>query len=196
MATSLPARRAFLGASLALGTGLWVGRSRAESVEVPIRLQAQLLAKVVAYDRNFVERARGRATVLVLVRPGSAESERVGEQLRSELAVLPDLGGLPHVEETARWSSRQAVAELCQRRGAAVLYVSVGLSDEVRGIAEALDGVSVLSVAATPADVEKRVVLGFEAESGRPKLVVQLEQARRQKVAFKPEVLKLARVVT
>jgi hypothetical protein len=154
------------------------------------------LSKVVAYDRNFPARARGRATVLVLVKSGSAESERVGEQICAELGVLSELGGLPHVEEMVRYASSGAVAELCKSRRASVLYVSLGLSEEMSGIAHALDGVSILSVAATPADVERGAVLGFDAESGRPKLVIQLEQARRQEVAFKPEVLKLARIVT
>lgn len=185
-----------MGASLALGVDLWVRQGRSASVEVPVRLQAELLSKVVAYDRNFAARARGRATVLVLVRSGSAESERVGEQIREELAVLNELGGLPHAEETVRYASKAAVAELCKSRGASVLYVSLGLSEEMSGIASALDGVSILSVAATPADVERRAVLGFDAESGRPKLVIHLDQARRQAVAFKPEVLKLARIVT
>jgi len=185
-----------MGASLALGVELCVREGRSASVEVPVRLQAELLSKVVAYDRNFAARARGRATVLVLVRSGSAESERVGEQIRGELAVLSEFGGLPHAEETVRYASKGAVAELCKSRRASVLYVSLGLSDEMSGIAGALDGVSILSVAASPGDVERRAVLGFDAESGRPKLVIHLEQARRQAVAFKPEVLKLARVVT
>lgn len=160
-----------------------------------MRLQAELLSKVVAYDRNYTERAHGRAIVLVLVKGGDAESERVGEQIKSELAVLGELGGLPHVEELVRYSSAAVVAELVKSRGAAVLYVSLGLADEMTAIASALDDVSVLSVAAASSYVERRAVLGFDAESGRPKLVVNLDQARRQKVAFKPEVLKLARVV-
>ena len=49
--------------------------------------------------------------------------------------------------------------------------------------------------AASATYVPKGCVLGFDAESGRPKLVVNLSQARLQKVAFKPEFLKLARVI-
>jgi len=180
---------------IALGIELWVREGRTQSVEVPVRLQAELLSKVIAYDRNFAARARGRATVLILVKPGDAESERLGEQIRAELGVLKELGGLPHVEETVQFSSRRAVAELCKSRAASVLYVSVGLSSEMAGIASALDGMSLLSVAVAPADVQKRAVLGFDAKSGRPKLVVHLDQAHRQQIAFKPEVLKLARVI-
>ncbi len=188
-------RRAFLRTGAACGITLWVGKGAAQSVEVPVRLQAELLAKVVVYDRNFVERARGRALVLILVKPGDAESERIGEQIHAELGVLPQLGGLPHVEEIVRYSSRRAVADACRVRGAAVIYLSVGLAAEVPGLGAALAEQSILSVAAAAADVPKGSVLGFDAESGRPKLVVNLKQARLQKVAFKPELLKLARVI-
>jgi YfiR/HmsC-like len=196
LSSRLPARRAFLGASVALGIDLLVREGRTQTVEVPVRLQAELLSKVVAYDRNYAERARGRATVLVLVMGGDSDSERVGEQIQAELAVLKDLGGLPHVEETVRYSARRSVAELCASRNASVLYVSVGLLDQMSAIASALENLSILSVAVAASYVERRAVLGFDAEAGRPKLVVHLDQARRQKVAFKPEVLKLARVVT
>lgn len=189
-------RRRFVHAGLALAILLWVREGRTQTVEVPIRLQAELLSKVVAYDRNYAERAHGRATVLVLVKGGDAESAGVGEQIKSELGVLGDLGGLPHVEELVRYSTPAKLAELVKSRGAAVLFVSVGLADEMGAIARALENLSILSVAAASSYVERGAVLGFDAESGRPKLVVNLEQARRQKVAFKPEVLKLARVVS
>ena len=188
-------RRAFLHAGVACGVTLWVGRGGAQSVEVPVRLQAELLSKVVAYDRNFLERARGRALALVVVKPNDAESARLGEQIHDELGVLDQFGGLPHAEEVVRFSSRRALADLVKSRGAAVVYLSQGLGEEVAGIASALAELSVLSVAVTPAYVPKGAVLGFDAEAGRPKLVVNLKQARLQKVAFKPELLKLARVI-
>lgn len=164
-------------------------------MEVPIRLQAELLAKVAAYDRNFAERARGHALVLVVVKADDADSARVAEQIRNELSVLREVGGLPHREELVTFSSRHALADLCKSRGAAVLYLSVGLFEEMPGIASALAEQSILTAAAAASYVAKGSVLGFDAESGRPKLVVNLTQARLQKVAFKPELLKLARVI-
>jgi hypothetical protein len=188
-------RRAFLRASGACGTALWVGKGAAQSVEVPVRLQVELLAKVAAYDRNFAERARGRAVVLIMVKPGDAASERVGEQIHDELSVLGEVGGLPHHEEMVSYSARRSVAALCRSYGAAVLYLSVGLTEEMPSIASALAEQSILTAAVTATYVQKGSVLGFDAESGRPRLVVNLTQARRQKVAFKPELLKLARVI-
>jgi hypothetical protein len=179
-----------------LGVELYVREGRTQTIEVPVRLQAELLSKVAAYDRNFAERARGRAQVLILVKGGDPESERIGEQIHAEIGVLKDLGGLPHTREVVRFTSTRSIVELCKSRGVAVLYFSVGLLEEMSGIAAALEGVSILTVAAAAAYVRKRAVLGFDAESGKPELVVHLDQAQRPKVQFRPEVLKLARVVS
>jgi hypothetical protein len=188
-------RRTFLGTAVAVGVTLWTPEGAAQAVAVPIRLQAELLAKVAPYDRGFAGRARGRVLVLIVTKPGNSESERVAEQIKAELRILQNVGGLPHAEEIVAYSSPQAIAELCKNRLPAILYLSVGLAEPMEAIAGALSGLSVLSVAATAAYVPRRAVLGFDVESGKPKLVVHLAQARLQQVAFKPEFLALARVI-
>jgi hypothetical protein len=189
-------RRTLLSTALtATVAALWARNGAAQSVAVPLRLQAELLAKVAPYDRSFTARARGRVLVLIVHKQGDAESERVAEQFRAELAVLPNIGGLPHSEELVAYTTPQAIAELCKSRLPAIVYLSAGLGEPMEAIARALDGISVLSVGATAAYVPRRAVLGFDVESGKPKLVVHLRQARLQQVAFKPELLSLAKVI-
>lgn len=167
----------------------------AEQVQIPARLQAALVAKVAAYDTRFALRANGQALVLIVVASGKAESERFGEEIRAELGLQPKIGGVSHSEEIVRFSSAADLAQLCKERHAALIYVAPALSQEVPQIAAALSGVDVLSVAALAGDVQQRLVLGFARESGRPKLLVNLEQARLQKVAFNPDLLRLVRVI-
>jgi hypothetical protein len=188
-------RRALLGAGLACAGASWLKPSDAQSLEVPVRLQAALLARAVEYDRSFAARAGAQVLVFIAVRPRHADSERVGEQIRLELGALAQIGGLPHREEVVPYGSAQQLAERVIQQAPAILYLSAGLGDEMPLIAQALDGVSVLSVAVSATYVARRAVLGFDAESGRPQLVVHLGQARRQQLAFRSEFLKLARVI-
>lgn len=188
-------RRVLISTGLGAAVELWVRQGASQTVEVPIRLQAELLAKVAAYDRAFPARARGNALCLALVKPGDAESERIGEQIVGELRVLPQIGGLPHAEEIVHFGSPQALADLCKARSPAVIYLSARLGDAVGPIANALSGCSVLTVGIAAPYVASGAVLGFDSESGKPRLVVNLAQARRQNVAFKPELLRLARVL-
>jgi hypothetical protein len=57
-----------------------------------------------------------------------------------------------------------------------------------------LTPVSVLSVGDVPEYVPDGVVLGFDLEAGKPKLLVNLDQARRQNVEFTSDVLRLMKV--
>jgi hypothetical protein len=62
-------------------------------------------------------------------------------------------------------------------------------------VAKALAGVDVLTVGATAAHAERGAVVGFDLEEGSPKIVANLAQAKAQNVAFRSELLKLARIV-
>jgi YfiR/HmsC-like len=181
--------------SLALIVMLLAPPLAAEQVQIPARLQAALVAKVAAYDTRFAARANGHALVLIVVAGGKAESERFGEEIRAELSVQPKIGGVNHSEEIVRFTTAADLARLVRERRAALLYIAPALSQDAPQIANALTGVDVLSVAALAGDVEQRIVLGFARESGRPRLLVNLEQARRQNVAFNPDLLRLVRVI-
>ncbi len=181
----------------AVGVTLYAGAShdaRAEDVAVPERLQAELVAKMAGYDRGFAHRAGDRVHVVIVDKPDDPDSARAATHLESAFHALPDVGGLPHDEAIVAWQGAAALPELVRTRHAAIVYFTPGFSPDIGEIRAALDGVDVLSVTAVPEYVSRGIVLGFDVVSGKPKLLVNLGQARKQRVAFMAEVLKLARV--
>lgn len=167
---------------------------RAEEVTVPVGLQAELLAKVAAYDKNFRARAGDVARVLVVVKSGDGDSERSAAVMLRALSGAADVGGLRHQEVLIRWSDAAALATQCRQRSAAIVYLTAGLRDEIPAIARSLDGVDLLTVAAVGDYVPRGAVLGFGVVAGKPKIFVHLAQARRQHVALSAEALKLMKV--
>jgi hypothetical protein len=182
--SSLPAACALLGART----------SRAELVSVPIELQAELLAKVLVYDRNMPARAGDRAQVLVLESGSDGESGRFASRMQAALHLLPQIGGFSHDERIVEYSGATDLAQQCRAQRAAILIVSPGLGDQIAAISDALDGIALLTVAAVPDYVQKGLVLGFDVISGKPKLLVHLGHARKQHVDLRAEVLKLMMV--
>ena len=166
----------------------------AEDAAVPIALQAELLTKVAAYDKNFAARARDSARIVLLTKPNDADSVRATAQMRVALAAVDRIGGLPHEESTLNYSNGAALAALVREQHISIVYVTPGLSGDIDAIRAALNGVDVLSVTAIASDVPRGIVLGFDLVSGRPKLLVNLPQMRLQNVAFSANVLKLAKV--
>ncbi|MFO0742400.1 MAG: YfiR family protein [Labilithrix sp.] len=169
--------------------------SAAEEVLVPPALQAELVAKVAGYDKNFATRAGDRAHVLIIVLPTNPDSTTFGTSIQTALGGLPAIAGLPHDETIVPYPGSAQLVALCKSKRAAIVYLAPGLRDEVPKVRAALEGTSVLSVSANAEDVAKGIVLGFDLVSGKPKIVVQLTQAKKQDVAFRSELLKLARVI-
>jgi hypothetical protein len=167
---------------------------RAEEATLPLAIQVELLVKVASYDRNFQQRAGERVRVFIFTKPGNGDSARVAAQVEAGLGRVPQIAGLPHDERVTPYQGAAELAELCRKERASIVFFGPGFRQDVPAIREALDGVDVLSVSAIPEYVEAGIVLGFDVASGRPELLVNLTQARRQKVALRSDVLKLMKV--
>jgi len=169
-------------------------RLYAEEVTVPLSMQVQLLTLVADYDKGFAERARGR-TKIVLLTSKSPDSERALTQVQTALAQIGQIGGQPHEESTVVFESGAALSALCRTSGISIVFLMPGLQNNIAEIKRSLDGLDVLSVASIGSYVHQGIVLGFDVVSGKPKLLVNLEQARSQKISFRSELLKMVRVV-
>jgi hypothetical protein len=170
--------------------------SSADDVVVPVALQITLLAKVAGYDKNLPARAGDRVHVLVLTKAGSDESARVASQADKALGDQDTIGGLPHDRSSATFTDAAALARLCRSRRVSIVYVTPGFSEaEISAMANAFTGVDILTASAVASHVPLGIVLGFDLVSGKPKLLVHLNQARRQHVDLSAEVLKLMKVV-
>jgi hypothetical protein len=180
--------------SLALLASLFARTGAAASSVVPSDLQATLMSKLAAYDRNFQARAGSTAVVLIVVKPGNPRSALSGASMKSELSKLERIGGMPHRETLVHFDSAAALASRCRSDGADIVYVTPGLEDQIPDLQNALAGVDTISVSAVPESVPAGVVLGFQLVSGRPKILLNLAQAKRQNVDFKADVMKLMKV--
>jgi hypothetical protein len=152
------------------------------------------LAKVTGYDRNFEARSGEQARVLIMIAPGDSDSKLTATDMKSALAAVPSVGGLSHDEEIASYVDAPTLGEMCRAKHIAIVYLTPGFSGEIPAIRDAVGSLKLLTVASLADYVPAGIVLGFDLVSGRPKLVVNLSQARRQHVDFRAEVLKLMRV--
>ena len=166
----------------------------AQDVTVPIRLQVKLLAKVAAYDRNMEERAGGKVRVLVLQASSDAESQRTAQRIVAALEREPKIAGLGHTQTRRDYDGARELVKAVKEESFDIVYLTPGLEDEVDEIRGALTGIDVLSVSAVASHVPDGIVLGFDLSGGKPKLQVNLTQAKQQNVAFKSSLLRLAKV--
>jgi len=163
----------------------------AQTSQLPSPLQAELTGKLAGYDRNFAARAGGKAIILLAAMPGDAESNRAALELKGALSRLPTVGSLPHEEQVVNFSSAGALADTVRSRKAAIVYFGPGFGKQISAIRSAFSSLNVLTIGAVPDYVPAGIVLGFDLVSGRPKLLVNIEQAKKQQVSLPASVLKL-----
>jgi hypothetical protein len=82
-------------------------RALAQAGSVPPAVQADLVAKLLPYDRNFETRAGPVVRTLVLVRGGSVRSRIAAEAFKSALSNLDRLGGRRHENASSVTRTRQ-----------------------------------------------------------------------------------------
>jgi hypothetical protein len=180
----------------ALGLALQREAHANDDAAVPPALQADLLARVAAYDKNLAARAGARVRILVCAHAGDLVSERVAVQLARGMSEVPLIAGLGHEEEVVPVERGADVPALVRTRRPAIVYLAPGFSDEeTRTAAVGLSGQDVLSAGAVARYVPDGIVLGFDVVAGRPKLLLNVRQAKKQNVSVRAELLRLVKVV-
>ena len=163
-------------------------------VAVPVDLQIELLGRVAPYERGLA-RGGGDLRVLVVSKRGHAVSTRTTAQVVAALRRTGTMLDRPiRIDELVFESASQVLAAATSR-SASMVYVTPGLEDAIPALRDAFAGHRILTVSAVGDHVAQGVVLGFEIASSRPRIVVNLTQARRQQLDFSAQLLRLARVV-
>lgn len=168
--------------------------SLADDATVPIDLQVDLLDRVVRFERNYSARVTDAAVVIVVHKAGVTASARAAARVAAELAHTLTLGSREVATHVHSFSSLDTLAEAC--RGAAIVYFMPGFTQsELRAMVPLFVGTGVITVGADENDADYGATLGFELVSARPRIVVNLTQAREQRLDFSAQLLRLARVV-
>jgi hypothetical protein len=177
-----------------VATTLVTRRLAADEAPVPPNVEANLTAKVAAYDRRMPARAGSVIKVLVVEKADDPASRRTAEFFADALQHVGPIGGLPHEEVRVSYAGPDALARSVREHGAAIVYLSSGLAADAPAIGNALANVSVLSVSAEPAAVVQGVVLSFDLFEAKPKLLINLTRAKAQDVDLPAGVLELAKI--
>ena len=188
-------RRTALAGLGASASFLFPGSARAVEPEVPLRLQTSLLDRVIPFDRNFALRVHGQLSVAVVVDNTNPDSTRVGAQLLGELGALSTLGNYPVTTSRVSFSDVQQLVDECKRLRAGIIYITPGLRVAIPRLAGAFEGLRVLTVGTLPEQARSGLVLGFAEHSGKPRVLVNLGEARKQQVDFRADFLRMAEVL-
>jgi hypothetical protein len=167
---------------------------RADELTVPIGLQVDLLDRIVRFERSYASRAGAPALVVVVAKGDEAASVRAAALASAAIGQLGNLGARRASVVIMTFSSPGALRSASPE--ADIVYLMPGFSRaDMQSIAAIYIDSKVLTVGTTNGDAENGAALGFELEGSKPRIIVNLRQARAQRLDFSAQLLRLARVI-
>jgi hypothetical protein len=162
--------------------------------DIPATVEAELVARLAAYDKNLKARAGAQVDIVVAVKADDPASERAAGQLAAAFARIEHIAGLPVVTTAVTYAGASSLVETCKTKHASILVITDALSSEVEKLSGGLAGSDILTFGSSGDVARRGLVLGIELVSSRPKLFINLTQAGRQNVVMSADVLKLMTV--
>lgn len=194
----VPRRRILLGCAAVVAsvpTG-WTGRVFADEA-IPAQLQAEILIRVLGYDRQLKSRAGDAVRVGVLFKQGDAASEQAQDEIIRALRGFASrtVQGLPLVVSAQPFKDSAELTAWITRERLAVVYAGPGLAASTAGIKAACVEKRVACVSPVRALVEKGLAFGVVLKRDRPGILVNLPAAEAMGLDLDPKLLELAEVI-
>lgn len=167
----------------------------AQESGVPVALQAELLSRLLWYERGLQKSQQKELRAIIIERARDPASSLAAAQLEAQFKQGKTLGGKRVLHRRVVFESAEQVGRVAQEDRAYLACLTPGLSGVAADLAKVLSARGVLSVSTQGADTAKGIVLGFELASGKPRIVLNLAQARAQKLDFSAQFLRVVRVV-
>lgn len=171
-----------------------VGVDARAADELPAPLLVRLIHKTITFDKNFPARSQQRPRILVVHRANDDGAIGRARVLAHDLAE-PNEFGRTFPVELMSYSGRDALLAALRERSASTIVFVGGLEAEMPSIATALVAKDTLTFGTNGTLAERGAVVGFDVVAGKPKLVVNVTSAQAQNVAFRAELLNLARII-
>ena len=154
----------------------------------------ETLLRAAAYDRNLEARTPEGFRLGVVFDPDLPESKAAAEQFAAEANALKATGSefTPEWVELVAIENRAQLYKWIRKHLVSALYVPAGMKENVRSIVTASEAAGVFTLAGSPTDVERGLVIGLRVSAGSKKLVVNMAAAERAGVDFDAVVRQVA----
>lgn len=153
--------------------------------DLPVNLQVQLLSKMSTYVSNFAPKGASSVKVYV-VHPGTKDAPSRGAQaLNGALGTTGKLGAYTAEVVLVPWENGKKLEAAIAADKPQVVYLAPELDAKATGeLVEAVSSSSALMISGVADHVKQGAVLGFSLVEARPRVLINLKQARRQNIVF------------
>lgn len=173
----------------------WVAVRAAPSADAG--LQAKILLRALAYDRNLLARAGVSVTIGIVYRQDNPESVASKQDMREAFNALSKLTllGLPLRFTTVEYVSADHLKTEVASQGIDILFLTPGIASHLGPILALSHQAKIATITGETAYVQDGVAIGVALRDGAPKLVVNLPGSKEEGMSLSSELMRIAEVV-
>lgn len=171
---------------------------RASAAEdIPVDRQASILVRTLAYNRNLKAMAGDEFVLAVVHQRSNSASEACGRDAANAFRGFEKfvMEGLPFRVAPITYESSAALRQTMTRDGVDAVYVCGGLDADLETIATIAKETRAISIGAVRDYVSQRLALGVFMIDGKPRILVNLPESKREGADFGADFLRLATLV-
>jgi hypothetical protein len=178
------------------GAGVGMAAAVTETA-VPPALQANILVRILAYDRALKTRSGEAVNIGIVFKSSDQASTRSQEEMLGAFASVEPrtVQGLPLSAVGHPFKDRADLAAWAAKGKIGVLYVAPGLGDEIEAIREASKERKLLTVSPVRSWVERGLAVGVVLKGAKPGILVNLPASESAGADLDPKLLQLAEVL-
>jgi hypothetical protein len=175
---------------------LATGIVRAQVIEVPVKVQYEILTKVLSFDKKFREHDSNTLTIAILYQKDVTVSEALHNEL---LEVIQECK-----EETVQnlkvkfvsldLSSEKNLRLIISKSNIDVFYIAPLRAYDIRSILKLCSEQHILSASGVREYIDAGVTVGIGTKRNRPQIIINATQAKAEGREFSSRLLKLAKI--
>ena len=169
-------------------------RIAAQEMDVPVAIQIPLFLKVMTFDRQLTTRAEGELVVAIAYQSGHRASRSTKDEVARALAVVDQNSSGVRIRAVVIDLDNEVLGDALKRERVLVLYVAPLRGSDIALIAGAARSAGVTTVTGVSAYVALGLAVSVRLQADKPKLLINLTQAKKEGAEFSSELLKLVQV--
>jgi hypothetical protein len=166
--------------------------------DVPIKSQALLVLRTLAFDRNLKARSGKSVRICVVYKPHHPGSEKARVEMVASLGDLARttvVAGLPVQVAAIPWDGTPAFRKRFAAGHYSAVFVAPGLNAELDSVLKLTRAESALTFTSSEELVQKGVSVGLVTRNARPLLLVHLRSSRKEGANLDSNLLRISEVI-
>ena len=162
---------------------------------VPLDKQADVLLKVLGYERSLAGR-EGDLRIGIVYTERDLESKKAWQEFAASLDKLGGtVGGRKVSYSILEFRSEERLKTMASMLGVSVFYVTPGNLGNLAAISRVAKEIGILTFSGVEDYIPNGIAVGVENSEGKTKIIIHLPSAKAQGARFSADLLNVAKVI-